>query len=536
MKKIKALIVILLLFAPIYIRAFSYENYAKSKSDVKNYINKYTDKSKYLLFKQPYDFRNGSLVNGNDPDFNYGAFISKDEYDLSKGLYSSYLAIGRDYWTLTSNGSNQYYIDNELKSKSPNSLAGIRVTEFVKPNIKVDGVGSYANPWRFVNQYEISFRVESDKYGSVSWDGESNYSKTISKMVNPNAKVGIIIKPAVGYEYKNSDCKLTKKVSANKYETKPITKDTLCTLGFKQRKITVNYTCGENDGTPPASATLTYGQSYSVANYACSKKGYTQTKWKASDGTIWAQGATGVSTLENGEKGLSNGVLSLEPVMEAKTFTVVYKGNGGKWKNESGTWVDSWSETVKYGDNYKVWANFYTRSGYKFVKWTDPTNVKWDENWTGSWLYDNGQYGITNNKLELTAQWEGVCSKENYTLCETTTPCRPEGVTYIWDSNGNTAGLVCNGFTRYSYWSGNLNDTGIACNGSTKFYIIGEKWIGGILYYNVCYKYKDAGAKETLYSNEPSSGTLVCDYYYGDNCSYKKWKGENCNVYNGCTN
>ena len=331
MKKVKVLLLIILIIVPIFVKAIVNKSYNDSKSDVNTYINKYSDKNKYLIFNMPYVYNGTSSTNNND--FYNGGLISKNEYDLSKGNTSSYLTIGREFWTLSSYGSNQYYVDHTILHKNPDNVSGVRVTEFVKPNVNVTGKGTYANPWVFLNQYSLTIRVESNRYGSVSLNTNNSFENSISKMVDAGTSFEFKIKENSGYVYKSSDCNMTKTANisnnVSRYKTQPINQDTVCTINFEKRKITVSYNCNGGNGTPPSSSTILYGDSYSIEDYTCTKDGYKQKGWKTSSGSEWYKGDTGVSTLENGERGLSDNKLVLEPIWDANKYTITfYQGNG----------------------------------------------------------------------------------------------------------------------------------------------------------------------------------------------------------------
>ena len=84
-------------------------------------------------------------------------------------------------------------------------------------------------------------------------------------------------------------------------------------------------------------------------------------------------------------------------------YTVKFEANGG-----TGT-MDN--QTFKHNDNYKLRKNAYTREGYEFIGWKDPTGKGiWNDQYSGVWRYENGQYGITNDTLVLKAQWRAVDS------------------------------------------------------------------------------------------------------------------------------
>ena len=227
---------------PICIKAFSYENYDKSIKNTNNYINKYNDKNKYLIFNKPYVYYSGAslyrMPGETETDFKYGGLLSYDEYNISKGKYSSYLAIGRDYWTLTPYESEQYYIDNTVLHKARDLKAGVRVTQFVKPSVVVDGSGTYARPWVFSDRYNLTIKVEKSAYGAVSASDKNDFNSSLNAMVNPGTKYLFKIKEKDGYIYKSSDCSITHESNESNgvylYRTQSIKKDTICTINYEK--------------------------------------------------------------------------------------------------------------------------------------------------------------------------------------------------------------------------------------------------------------------------------------------------------------
>ena len=67
------------------------------------------------------------------------------------------------------------------------------------------------------------------------------------------------------------------------------------------------------------------------------------------------------------------------------------------------------SDTVSIGDTVTIKNNTFTKTGYTFTGWTTKSDGTDDgygwTGWSGTWNYDNGQYGINNNKLVLYARW-----------------------------------------------------------------------------------------------------------------------------------
>ncbi len=83
------------------------------------------------------------------------------------------------------------------------------------------------------------------------------------------------------------------------------------------------------------------------------------------------------------------------------SYTISYGANGG-----SGSMT---SDTVSIGDTVTIKNNTFTKTGYTFTGWTTKSDGTDDgygwTGWSGTWNYDNGQYGINNNKLVLYARW-----------------------------------------------------------------------------------------------------------------------------------
>ena len=87
----------------------------------------------------------------------------------------------------------------------------------------------------------------------------------------------------------------------------------------------------------------------------------------------------------------------------AQGYTISYNSNGG-----TGTMA---SDTVSTGGKATIKSNTFKRTGYKFVGWTTKSDgtddgYGWNPGWSGTWNYDNEQYGIANDKLVLYARWD----------------------------------------------------------------------------------------------------------------------------------
>ncbi len=135
---------------------------------------------------------------------------------------------------------------------------------------------------------------------------------------------------------------------------------------------------------------------------------------------------------------------------EPNVYTIKYSSGGG-----TGSMAE---QKCKYGETCTIKTNEFIRSSYKFNGWKDPEgNTTWT-GWSGKWVYINGQYGIVDNTLTLTATWTsdvnsgggGSSSGTNY--CKTINPQKPyQKVTqengknwiYCCSSNGSNCEQVC---------------------------------------------------------------------------------------------
>jgi hypothetical protein len=206
---------------------------------------------------------------------------------------------------------------------------------------------------------------------------------------------------------------------------------------------------------------VTYNTSVTMAANTCTKKGYTHIGWTtnssgADDGHGWSNWS-GTWAYDNGQYGITGGNLQLYPIWQAKTYTVKYSCGSGTGSVSN--------HTATFDTNFTIKTSGCTKNGYAFVGWTTNSNESNDgynwTNWSGKWVYDDGQYGITNRTLQFYPMWN-QCAAGSYSNGATCTKC-PDG-TY---SNAGAAsctacpaGSYCSDGNRYSCPSGytsNLN-------------------------------------------------------------------------------
>lgn len=187
--------------------------------------------------------------------------------------------------------------------------------------------------------------------------------------------------------------------------------------------IAYNLNGGKNNSSNPSSYNVLYGVTLSNPT----RTGYGFSGWYNGSTKITGinQGAnasfSSASDLYSKLSSRTTGNVTLTAQWKANTYTVVYHGNGGTWNN-----TDSWSNTATYDSKYTVESNFFIRAGYAFVGWTtnsDGTDdgYNWTD-WSDTWSYVNGQYGVSNGQLHLYAIWEPanvayVKYNNEYKLC-----------------------------------------------------------------------------------------------------------------------
>lgn len=148
------------------------------------------------------------------------------------------------------------------------------------------------------------------------------------------------------------------------------------------------------------------GETVTIRDNEFEKAGYTFAGWTTkSDGTDdgynWT-GWRGTWNYVDWQYGIVDKTLKLYARWTPKSYTISYNSNGG-----TGTMTP---DTVSTGGSATIKGNTFNRTGYKFVGWTTKSDGTDDghnwTDWSGTLNYDNGQYGIANDKLVLYARWD----------------------------------------------------------------------------------------------------------------------------------
>ena len=181
-------------------------------------------------------------------------------------------------------------------------------------------------------------------------------------------------------------------------------------------RYTITYNANGGSGKV-ADQICVYGQKCTLKSSGYTRSGYTfsgfaTTSSASNPGFNWT-GWKGTWKFTNGQYGIKNNRLVLyarwkkngtttTTTTTGEKFTIYYKANGG-----SGTMS---SQTCIKGQKCTLYTNKFTKTGYKFIKWRTTSSTRtpgynWT-NWSGTWNFSNGQYGINNNTLILYATWE----------------------------------------------------------------------------------------------------------------------------------
>ena len=185
MKKIFKYILTILLILPVIISATSFDNAVKLAND---YYKNFDSFSLYFRTENnlPYEYDGSNKINSK---FTSGGMLSKTEYDITVNGSKSYLFDGTKYWEIKGN----------IIDKTSSSVK-TKVTEFTRNDVKVSGVGSFTNPWKFYDSYKVTIRSTGNGY--IEQTGKLTYTKSVS--AGSNIVFSIIGNN--GYAYLSNDC------------------------------------------------------------------------------------------------------------------------------------------------------------------------------------------------------------------------------------------------------------------------------------------------------------------------------------------
>ena len=275
MKRVFRIISFLFIFMFVSnINAYSFD---ESKEISNSYINNNRKNIAYLIntSKIPFGYNNKTIsyVNG----FNTGGLINIYEVNSSKTDDSSYLVTSLPYFTI--DGKT---IDDESSTDS-----NIRVTEYIKKEVKIIGRGTYKDPWKFLPYNLLEVSSSDENKGTVS----PSYA-----FVYDGGDAIFTVTPKTGYKYYSSTC-TNIIVNNDKITFKNINKDEKCTINFIENKVKLTY--DNNGGSGCSSKDVSYGLNYGEL---CTpvKSGYVFDGWYTSlNGGVKVNANTKVTTNTN---------------------------------------------------------------------------------------------------------------------------------------------------------------------------------------------------------------------------------------------
>ena len=315
------------------------------------------------------------------------------------------LKVGSSTITISTASDTNYNASNKATSNISTSASAYTVT--YNNN---GGSGCTTTSVTYGGKYGTMCEPTRNGYVFIGWFDE-NYK---DKPLNYYADTYSDLKNAFGYD---ADALYNHYITYGKGEGRRISQyvkgdsftgnaNKTIYAGWYAQGYTISYNSNGGTGSMASDVVKTGGTATIKANEFI-KKGYTFAGWTTkSDGTDDGYNWTGWSGTWNyvdGQYGIANKTLKLYARWTPKSYTISYNSNGG-----TGTMA---SDTVSTGSKATIKSNTFTKTGYKFVGWTTKSDgtddgYGWNPGWSGTWNYDNGQYGIANDKLVLYARWD----------------------------------------------------------------------------------------------------------------------------------
>ena len=315
------------------------------------------------------------------------------------------LKIGSSTITVSTASDTNYNASNKATSNISTSASAYTVT--YNNN---GGSGCTTTSVTYGGKYGTMCEPTRNGYVFIGWFDE-NYK---DKPLNYYADTYSDLKNAFGYD---ADALYNHYITYGKGEGRRISQyvkgdsftgnaNKTIYAGWYAQGYTISYNSNGGTGSMASDVVKTGGTATIKAN-EFTKKGYTFAGWTTKndgtdDGYNWT-GWSGTWNYVDGQYGIANKTLKLYARWTPKSYTISYNSNGG-----TGTMA---SDTVSTGSKATIKSNTFTKTGYKFVGWTTKSDgtddgYGWNPGWSDTWNYDNGQYGIANDKLVLYARWD----------------------------------------------------------------------------------------------------------------------------------
>ena len=315
------------------------------------------------------------------------------------------LKVGSSTITISTASDTNYNASNKATSNISTSASAYTVT--YNNN---GGSGCTTTSVTYGGKYGTMCEPTRNGYVFIGWFDE-NYK---DKPLNYYADTYSDLKNAFGYD---ADALYNHYITYGKGEGRRISQyvkgdsftgnaNKTIYAGWYAQGYTISYNSNGGTGSMASDVVKTGGTATIKAN-EFTKKGYTFAGWTTKndgtdDGYNWT-GWSGTWNYVDGQYGIANKTLKLYARWTPKSYTISYNSNGG-----TGTMT---SDTVSTGGKATIKSNTFAKTGYKFVGWTTKSDgtddgYGWNPGWSDTWNYDNGQYGIANDKLVLYARWD----------------------------------------------------------------------------------------------------------------------------------
>ena len=378
------------------------------------------------------------LANYNNKDYLYitrnDAIVTKNkEWICLSGCTTS----GKVYSQYEAYSSDDFC---DAKDKSCTVVLGVnwKTKNYTLIYDNNGGSGCTSKSITYGEEYGTLCTPSRSGYAFVGWF-DSNYKDS---PLNYYADTYSDLKNAFGYDanllYKHyfeyglkEGRRISQYISSDKYNTEG---NKTIYAGWKSVVYKINYNANGGSGTME-SGNAEFGTNVTIKNNGFTRDGYTFVGWTtksngADDGYGWT-GWSGTWNYVDGQYGIAENKLELYAMWKRNAYTISYNPgytdlntcyNMCKSERDQVSCADKCdetidtkdagkmdSDTVSKGSSVTIKNNAFVRNGYTFAGWTTNSDGTDDgygwTGWSGTWNYDNGQYGINNNKLTLYARW-----------------------------------------------------------------------------------------------------------------------------------
>ena len=378
------------------------------------------------------------LANYNNKDYLYitknGSIVTKNkEWICLSGCTTS----GKVYSQYEAYSSDDFC---DAKDKSCTVVLGVnwKTKNYTLIYDNNGGSGCTSKSITYGDEYGTLCTPSRSGYAFVGWF-DSNYKDS---PLNYYADTYSDLKNAFGYDanllYKHyfeyglkEGRRISQYISSDKYNTEG---NKTIYAGWKSVVYKINYNANGGSGTME-SDNAEFGTNVTIKNNGFTRDGYTFVGWTtksngADDGYGWTSWS-GTWNYVDGQYGIAENKLELYAMWKRNAYTISYNPgytdlntcyNMCKSERDQVSCADKCdetidtkdagkmdSDTVSKGSSVTIKNNAFVRNGYTFAGWTTNSDGTDDgygwTGWSGTWNYDNGQYGINNNKLVLYARW-----------------------------------------------------------------------------------------------------------------------------------